>query len=131
MERTAVNPWPWSAKYDYNQGELLEGVQRVLEVAGQASTDDEGTPVHAGDMRAQVTCVADNIEAVLAEAQMSFADVVRVVIYTTDIDTFFQHYDVLTARFQAANVKPASTLIGVSRLAFPEMLVEIQATAMQ
>jgi enamine deaminase RidA (YjgF/YER057c/UK114 family) len=132
MERTAVNPWPWSAaRFDFNQAERLTSVRRILELSGQASNDGEGNPQHAGDMRAQITLVMDNIDAVLAEAQMSLSDVVRVVIFTTDIDAFFEHYDVVAARLQAAGVKPASTLIGVARLAFPELMIEIQATAMQ
>lgn len=131
MQRTAVNPWPWSQQFAFNQGELIEGHQRVLFCAGQTGVDAEGNAQHAGDMAAQLTLALDNLEAVLAGGGMSLADVVRLVIYTTDVDGLFPHYGVLAERLTGAGVMPASTLIGVARLAFPELLVEIEATAVQ
>jgi enamine deaminase RidA (YjgF/YER057c/UK114 family) len=54
---------------------------------------------------------------------------VRLNYYTTDVDRFFEEYDVLTARLAEFGCRPAATLLGVTRLAFPELLVEIEATA--
>ncbi len=73
----------------------------------------------------------DNLEAVLADGEMSVADVVRLTVYTTDIDAIHPQYGVLTDRLDAAEVKPAQTLIGVARLALPELMVEVEATAVQ
>ncbi|MDM8522650.1 RidA family protein, partial [Desulfococcaceae bacterium HSG8] len=72
----------------------------------------------------------DNLEAVLREAGMSLANVVRLTIYTTEPDVMIENLDVLGERLGAAGVKPAQTFLGVSRLAFPDLLVELEATAM-
>ena len=88
VQRTAVNPWQWSLQFGFNQGEIVEGGQSVLFCAGQTSVDGDGTPMFAGDMPAQVSLAVDNLEAVLTGAGMSFANVVRLNIYTTDVDAF-------------------------------------------
>jgi enamine deaminase RidA (YjgF/YER057c/UK114 family) len=129
--RTPVNPWAWSLQYGFNQAELIEGHSRVLVCSGQTSIDGDGVPQHAGDMVAQLALTADNLEAVLAAAGMGLADVVRMVTYTTDVDEYRRHRDVLVERFATVGVMPAWTLVGISRLAFPELLVEIEATAMR
>jgi enamine deaminase RidA (YjgF/YER057c/UK114 family) len=124
-----INPWTWQEQYGFVHGNLAPAGARTLYIAGQASTDDEGNPVHAGDMIAQVNQSLDNIEAVLAKAGMTLADVVRLNFFTTDVDAFFGAHDTLVARYAATGCRPVSTLLGVTRLAFPEMLVELEATA--
>lgn len=131
MQRTAVNPWPWSLQYAYNQAEVIEGAKRMLVCAGQTATDAEGAPAHAGDMAAQLTLALENLDAVLAGGGMSLTDVVRLTIYTTDVDALFPHYGILAERLASAGVTPPATLLGVTRLAFPDLLVEIDATALQ
>lgn len=131
MKRTAVNPWPWSRRYAFNQAELVERHERMLLVSGQIAVDADGTPQHPGDMAGQLSLALDNLEAVLAGGGMGLADVVRLTIYTTDVDAFLPHNDILAGRLEAAGVMPAATLLGVARLAFPELLVELEATAMQ
>ncbi len=129
MKRTPVNPWSWSIDFGFNQGELLEGRTRELICAGQTSVDAEGKPQNAGDMAAQLGLALDNLEAVLAGAGMTLANVVRLNFYTTDVDAFMQNAGVLGERLGAAGVMPPGTLLGVNRLAFPELLVELEATA--
>jgi enamine deaminase RidA (YjgF/YER057c/UK114 family) len=53
----------------------------------------------------------------------------RLNYFTTDVESFFEVYDVLGSRFAEAGCRPASMLVGVARLAYPEMLIEIEATA--
>jgi enamine deaminase RidA (YjgF/YER057c/UK114 family) len=129
VERTAVNPWQWSVQFGFNQGEIVEGGQRVLFCAGQTAVDADGTPQHAGDMAAQIGLAADNLEAVLRDAGMGLANVVRLNFYTTDVDAFLANAGVLGERTGAAGVAPPGTLLGVARLAFPELMVELEATA--
>jgi len=129
VERTAVNPWTWSLQFGFNHGEIVEGATRVLFCAGQTSVDGDGNPQHPGDMAAQIALAADNLEAVLREAGMSLSNVVRMNFYTTDIDAFFEHAGVLAERTSAAGVAPVGTLLGVARLAFPELMIELEATA--
>jgi enamine deaminase RidA (YjgF/YER057c/UK114 family) len=129
MNRTVVNPWAWSVQMGFNQAEVVEGASRVLFCSGQTSVDGEGTPQHPGDMAAQVSLALDNVEAVLAEAGMGLANIVRLNIYTTDVDAFFAAMETSAARMAAAGVAPPGTLLGVARLAFPELMVELEATA--
>jgi enamine deaminase RidA (YjgF/YER057c/UK114 family) len=129
VERTAVNPWTWSAELGFNQGELVSGHTRTLYCSGQTAVNADGKPQHAGDLAAQLALSLDNLEAVLGEAGMSLANLVRLNVFTTDVDLLFQHYGVLAARLAAAGAAPASTLLGVTRLAIPDLMVELEGTA--
>jgi enamine deaminase RidA (YjgF/YER057c/UK114 family) len=129
MERTAINPVPWSLEMGFSQGEIVSGHSRTLYCSGQAAMSGDGKPEHDGDMAAQLAMSIDNLEAVLGEAGMSLANLVRLNIYTTDVDLLFQHYGVLASRLGAAGVAPAATLLGVTRLAIPTLMVEIEGTA--
>jgi enamine deaminase RidA (YjgF/YER057c/UK114 family) len=82
-------------------------------------------------MGAQLELALDNLEAVLAGADMTLANVVRLNIYTTDVDTLLQHLTILTKRFEGTAERFASTLLGVERIAAsPQLLVMLEATAM-
>ncbi|MFC8174261.1 RidA family protein [Streptomyces sp. NPDC057325] len=129
MERTAVNPVTWSQAIGFNQGEVVSGHSRTLYVSGQTATNAEGRPEHEGDMTAQLALSADNLEAVLAGAGMTLANLVRLNVYTTDVDLLLPHYGVLAARLGAAGVAPTTTMLGVTRLAIPGQLVELEGTA--
>ncbi|GAA1737784.1 RidA family protein [Nonomuraea bangladeshensis] len=129
MERTPVNPWPWSLGLGYNQGEVVSGHTRTLYCSGQTAMSGEGKPQHADDMGAQLALSLDNLEAVLGEAGMSLANLVRLNVYTTDVDRLFEHYGVLASRLGAAGVAPPTTMLGVTRLAIPDLMVELEGTA--
>lgn len=129
MKRTPVNPWPWSLPLGYNQGEILENPRRQLVCAGQTSVDASGAPQHAGDMRAQLALALDNLEAVLKSASMTLANLTRVTVYATDVDAAMAQFDLLGARFGQAGAAPPMTLLGVTRLALPPLMIEIEATA--
>ncbi len=129
VEHRIVNPWTWQDGFGYAQAQEISGVQRTLFLAGQTSVNAEGRPVHPKDMRAQIAQAMDNLETVLREADAELSDVVRLNYYTTDVDRFFEAYDAVISRLSGAGCRPASTLLGVTRLAYPELLVEIEATA--
>ncbi|MBX9359887.1 RidA family protein [Streptomyces sp. WAC04114] len=129
MERTAINPVTWSLEMGFNQGEMVTGHTRTLYCSGQTAMSGDGKPRHEGDMAAQLALSLDNLEAVLAEAGMSLAHLVRLNVYTTDVDLLFPHYGVLASRLGAAGVAPATTMLGVTRLAVLGQLVELEGTA--
>ncbi|GHI83220.1 hypothetical protein Sxan_05840 [Streptomyces xanthophaeus] len=129
VQRTAVNPVTWSVDLGFNQGELVSGHTRTLYISGQTAMSADGKPRHDGDMAAQLALSTDNLEAVLADAGMTLANLVRLNVYTTDVDLLFQHYGVLAARLGAAGVAPASTMLGVTRLAVPGQMIELEGTA--
>ena len=132
-DRRVINPWTWQDQFNFVQANEVSDVQRTLFCAGQTSVDDEGSPMHPEDMRGQISQALNNIETVLENAGFELSDVVRLNYYTTDVDGFFEAFwggdDALVARLAEAGCRPASLLLGVTRLAFPELLVEIEATA--
>ena len=128
MERRTINPWTWQEQFGFNQGHEVTGAERTLYLAGQTSLDDDGQLVHEGDMAGQINKSIDNIETVLAAADMTLADVVRLNVYTTDVDALIENAGALGRRNEAGS-QHSSTLLGVARLAFPELLVELEATA--
>lgn len=128
MERTSVNPWSWSVQLGFDQAQLIEGYRRVLICSGQDAVDANGNAQHPGDMAAQLRLALDNLEAVLAGADMTLANVVRLNIYTTDVDTLLQHNNILMERYKGERY--ATTVLGVAHLAGPDLLVALEATAM-
>jgi len=129
MKRTAVNPWDWSLKLGYNQAEIIEGQTRQLVVAGQTAVDGNGAPQHGGDMRAQIALALDNLEAVLNGADMDLSNVIKLGVYATDVDEALKNFDLMGMRFGPVQNAPPMTLLGVTRLAIPGLLFEIEATA--
>jgi enamine deaminase RidA (YjgF/YER057c/UK114 family) len=129
VQRVAVNPWPWSVELGFHQGEVVSGHTRTLYCSGQTATDAGGKPRHDGDMAAQLALSLDNLEAVLGEAGMSLTNVVRLTVYTTDVDLLFPAYGVLASRLGAAGAAPPTTMLGVTRLAIPGQMIELEATA--
>ncbi len=129
MKRTPVNPWNWSLNLGYNQAELIQGTNRQLICAGQTSVDGDGNPQHTQDMRQQIILALDNLEAVLNAADMDLTNIIRLGVYTTDVDAALQHFDVFGARFGPLNTAPPMTLLGVTRLAIPGLMFEVEATA--
>ncbi len=86
-------------------------------------------PQHPGDMRGQIGLALDNLEAVLKSAGMDLSNVARLVVYATDVDAALSNFDLLGGRFGPHGAAPPMTLLGVTRLAMPGLLFEIEATA--
>lgn len=128
MERKPINPWSWSAKLGFDQAELVQGQQRQLICSGQDAVDADGVPQHPGDMAAQLELALDNLETVLAAGDMKLDNVVRLNVYTTDVDDLFKHWASLPARFGDSGGF-ATSVLGVTRLAAPPLLVLLEATA--
>jgi enamine deaminase RidA (YjgF/YER057c/UK114 family) len=129
MKRTAVNPWNWSLNLGYNQAEIIDGATRQLIVAGQIAVDENGAPQHIGDMRGQIGLALDNLEAVLAGADMDLSNIIKLGVYATDVDEALKNFDLMGMRFGPFQVSPPMTLLGVTRLAILGLLFEIEATA--
>jgi enamine deaminase RidA (YjgF/YER057c/UK114 family) len=127
--RTAVNPTSWSVNLGFDQAQLVEGHQRLLVCSGQDAVDADGNAQHPGDMAAQLDLALDNLQDVLAGADMTLANVVRLNVYTTDFDDLVQHWGRLAGRFAGADDRFVTSLLGVTRLFTPELLVMLEATA--
>ena len=127
--RTPINPWSWSIKLGFDQAQLIEGHRRQLVCSGQDAVDADGNPQHPGDMGAQLELALDNLEAVLAAADMTLANVVRLNAYSTDMDELLKHWATITDRFGTSEDRFASSLLGVAQLPAPQLLVMLEATA--
>jgi enamine deaminase RidA (YjgF/YER057c/UK114 family) len=131
MEQRKINPWAWQNQFGFSQAIEVAGGNRVLYCAGQASVDEQGRPAHAGDMAAQIKQAFQNLDAVLKAAGFVLGDVVRLKYYTTDVQALLAAYEAVTSRLARGGCQPSSTLVGVASLAFPELLIEIEATAVK
>jgi enamine deaminase RidA (YjgF/YER057c/UK114 family) len=129
MEKKAINLGTWQDQFDFSQAIATHGAQRVVFCAGQVSVDQDGRTLHPGDMTAQFHAALDNLEGVLKRAGLELADVVRLNYYVTDVPAFLEAVPAVGVRLRAAGCKPASTLLGVNRLAQLDWLIEIEATA--
>src|SRR4051794_9755332 len=127
MQRTDINPWEWSKTVGFSQAVDVTGTSRVMLCSGQTATGDDGLPPSSSDMAKQVEQALANLTRVLGAGGMTIADVVKLTLYTTDVEDFLAAYAPASALFDG-NL-PAMTLIGVTRLAFPELKLEIEAIA--
>lgn len=129
MQTQSVNPWTWQDAFGFAQAIEIRDARHVLLCSGQTSIDASGSPSGVGDMDAQVSTAMDNLATVLEAAGFSIADAVKLTVYTTDMDAYLLSHGVVVERTRVDDQSPAMTLIGVPRLAFPELLVEIEAIA--
>ena len=116
---------PWEAASSYSQG-VRAG--NLLFISGQLSHDMDGTFLHAGDFQAQASLTFQNLDRVLQRFQAERADIVEVNVFIVDLRA---HFDAALAGVKGYfnGHRPANNTIGVSALAFPEQLIEVEATA--
>jgi enamine deaminase RidA (YjgF/YER057c/UK114 family) len=101
---------------------------KTLYIAGQVGADASGKVAGTG-MAAQLEQVLKNLQTALKSQGADFSHVARITIYTTDVDAFrAPDAAAVRTRYFGSNL-PASTLVGVARLASPDFKVEIEATA--
>jgi enamine deaminase RidA (YjgF/YER057c/UK114 family) len=101
--------------------------RRIIFLSGQLAWDKDGNTVGKGDMRAQLRQVGENLKDALEEAGGTLADIVKITTFVTDMDQFFTCIDVREEYFGPG--WPTSTTVEVSRLAHPDMLIEVEAIA--
>ena len=129
MQRRVINPWNWQEDQGWTWGIEVTGPLRILHTAGQVPVDADGRLLHPGDLRAQTAAALDNLETVLTTAGHTLADVVRIDYYTTRPDELTDNWDVISSRLLPAGCRAGGVLLGVARLAAPDLPVEIQAVS--
>jgi reactive intermediate/imine deaminase len=110
----------------YSQAVVANG---LVFVSGQVAYDAQRRVVGKGDMRAQTRQVFENLKAVLAEAGSDLAHVVRLNAYLTDLSQLEAHREARKEYLGDFANAPASTLVGVTRLVDPDLLLELEAVA--
>jgi enamine deaminase RidA (YjgF/YER057c/UK114 family) len=129
VSTTPINPWTWQDKYGFSQAIDVANPSRMLFCAGQTSVDGEGNPLHAGDMTAQLVQALDNLETVLAKAGLTLKNVVRLNYYTTNVPAYLQASSAVADRLAKAGCVASGTLLGVAALFHPDIMIELEATA--
>lgn len=114
----------WEVRYGYSRAVR---VGNVVEVAGTTAVDADGHVVGAGDAYAQTRFILEKIERALQETGARMEHVIRTRAFVTDIRIWEDVGRAHAERF--ASIRPAATLVAVSALVHPELLVEIEATA--
>jgi 2-iminobutanoate/2-iminopropanoate deaminase len=122
-EKKIIQPKEFAPGGPFNAAVLVDG---TLYVSGQIGRDLKTQKVPE-DFEAEVRQVLDNIGIILREAKMTYADVVAVQVYLTDMDLFQKMNGVYTTYFKTD--RPSRTTVGVARLAAPGARIEITVTA--
>ena len=115
----------WEESFGYSRAVQIGN---IIEVSGTTAIEDDKV-IGVGDVTLQTEFIIKKIEHTLVKAGFSLKDVVRTRIFMTDISLFEEVAKVHSYLFE--DVMPASTLIEVSKLINPDLLIEIEATAIK
>lgn len=124
MRLTLSSNSPWEDVVGYSRAVRIGD---NIFVAGTTATDLDGVVVEPKDMYAQTKYILDKIERVLAGEGIGMKDVVRTRMYLTDISRWEEVARAHSEYFR--DIRPAATMVEVSRLIHPDMLIEIEMTA--
>ena len=115
----------WEESFGYSRAVQIGN---AIEVSGTTASEDDKV-IGVGDVTLQAEYIIKKIEHTLVEAGFSLKDVVRIRIFMTDISHWEEVAKVHSYLFE--DVMPACTLVEVSNLIHPDLLIEIEATAIK
>jgi 2-iminobutanoate/2-iminopropanoate deaminase len=118
--------WTWDDRLPFVQGKQIGN---LIYVSGQVALDREGKLVGEGDIQAQTRRALENVKTVLAAAGAGLHDIVKLNSYITVASLYREFSETRSQIF--GNHRPASTVVVVSALAFPGLMVEIEAIALK
>ena len=115
--------------FGFSQVTKVTGGSQIY-ISGQVAVDEHGSSVGKDDLQAQTRQVMENLKSALTYVNATFAHVVKMNVYIVDYDPSIRGI-VMAVRneYIDPNKAPASTLVGVSALAAPDYLIEIEAIA--
>jgi len=127
IKQKTIDPgWAWDDRLPLAQAKQIGN---TIYVSGQVAYSPEGKLVGEGDMQAQARQVYENIKVILAAAGAGMEDIIKINTYITDQSKFM---DMLAVRSEIfGNNPPASTAVVVAGLAFPGLLIEVEAVAIK
>ena len=117
---------PWEEEYGYSQAVK---VGDTIYLSGQVSHDDKGNVLGEGNMEVQMRSTYANVEKVLAQYGATMDNVVDEIVFVTDMDAAFAARVKMKQEVFSGSPVLASTIVQISRLAFPQLMVEIRCIA--
>lgn len=129
MEKRIINPWMWQDARNYAQAVEVKNVQSTLYVSGQTAIDDNGISSNDG-MRTQIAKALENLKKVISQADFEVKNIVRLSVYITNHEEFFNNFDVLQNWIIEHEVQQATTVMEVKTL-FETLQVEFEATVVK
>lgn len=127
IAKKTIDPgWVWDDRLPLSQGKQIGN---TIYVSGQVAYDANGQLIGEGDIKAQTRQVFENIKTILAAAGAGLTDIIKINTYITDQSKFMEMLSVRTEIF--GNNPPASTAVVVAGLAFPGLLIEVEAIAIK
>ena len=129
MQIKTHNPTQWLTHFGLNHAVEVKGGERTLYLSGQTSSDAEGEPLHPGDLVAQFRTSWGELLKALESADMSPANLVRLNIYTVDTAAFMDAAEQIVPIYAESGAQLCATLLGVRELYHPDILIEIEGTA--
>ena len=128
MSLEKINPTGLHAPRDNMLANVVRATGRTTyRIGGQVAVDADGNDVAVGDVAGQIRCCDEMVTRALEAVGLTWADVVHISTFTTDMDEYMRHEEAI-ARDDFGQEPPASTLLEVSRLG-EEVLVEVQVDA--
>jgi len=129
MDKKLHNPTPWLQGFGLNHAVEISGASRTVYLSGQTASAADGSPMHPGDMVAQYKVAWQCVLDALADAGMDASNLVRLNFYVTDVPAFMEAAEQIMPVHGEAGAQIVSTLLGVSALYHPDIMIEIEATA--
>ena len=117
---------PWEEEYGYSQAVK---VGDTIYLSGQVSHDDKGNVLGEGNMEVQMRATYANVEKVLAQYGATMDNVVDEIVFVTDMDAAFAARVKMKQEVFSGSPVLASTIVQISRLAFPQLMIEIRCIA--
>lgn len=125
MSRKNINPEKIHDPIGYTHVTIPKG-NKIIFLSGQVPWDKDLNVVEVDDLEKQTNMVYKNIEHALNEVGATWEHIVKTTIYTTQ-PTEYEIFGGVTAKFFGNTSPPAQTIVGVTGLALPEFLIEIEA----
>ena len=125
-----IEPYAAKSEFDppgYAQGIKVTGAQTILFLSGQVAYDSQGSCAHPGDFKAQARGVLQALKAQVEAGGGTLRDIVKINTYVTDLRHRPVYAEVREEFF--GKKLPASTMVGVTALAHPDFLIEVEAIA--
>lgn len=129
MEKRIINPWEWQNDRSYNQAVEVKNPEGTLYVAGQAAVNADGTSSNE-NMESQIKLALNNLEQVIAKAGYEPKGIVRLTMYTTDMEALWPNFKIIQDWIAKHGVQQATSLMEVKTL-FETLKIEFEATVVK